>query len=90
MFLSVQAQSSQQESLPMPSSSSFNTYSNLLNPEFRAKIDAMLAQFEAAFYAKIENAAHRLLINEGPALPVHIDEVDESAASKRKRPQRPR
>ncbi|CAN0620809.1 conserved protein of unknown function [Burkholderia multivorans] len=44
----------------MPSSSSFNTYSNLLNPEFRAKIDAMLAQFEAAFYAKIDNAQEML------------------------------
>ncbi|AJK50773.1 hypothetical protein [Burkholderia plantarii] len=44
----------------MPSSSSFNTYSNLLNPEFRAKIDAMLGQFEAAFYEKIEKAEDML------------------------------
>ncbi|RQZ67516.1 MULTISPECIES: hypothetical protein [Burkholderia] len=44
----------------MPSSSSFNTYSKLLNPEFRARIDAMLAQFEAAFYEKIEKAGDML------------------------------
>lgn len=44
----------------MHPSSAYNTYGKLLNPEFRARIDAMLAQFEAAFYEKVAKAGDML------------------------------
>lgn len=40
----------------MSQSKAFNTYPNLLKPEFRQRINAMLAQFEDAFYKKVGNA----------------------------------
>lgn len=40
----------------MSQSKSFNTYENLLKPEFRHRVDAMLARFEEDFYRSVGNA----------------------------------
>jgi len=40
----------------MSQSKAFNTYEKLLKPEFRERINAMLAQFEEDFYKKVGNA----------------------------------
>lgn len=44
----------------MPQSKSFNTYDRLLNPTFRDRVDALLAQFERDFYTKVANAQSML------------------------------
>ncbi len=40
----------------MARSQSYNTYETLQNPEFRKRIDGLLAQFEADFYQQVPNA----------------------------------
>lgn len=40
----------------MNKSKAFNTYENLLKPEFRQRVNAMLAKFEEDFYKKIHGA----------------------------------
>lgn len=38
----------------MSQSKAFNTYENLLKPDFRKRVNAMLAQFEEDFYKRFK------------------------------------